>query len=179
MAGRHREGDMHYYRAPCRPQSWLGGKKEDRGTRVSMYFHNYWYSKHNHPKKKQYFQDKGFWFSIRWRHTENTNNKNLHTCSLLHSLNFPYCVLLFMTGCSAKHTIWCSCQSHLYSTSPEKQSWRLSTATFTLLPHLKMLTHLHCTFPEPKYRKPMVRGSLYLKNPVFLMWNQAPPPQHK
>lgn len=145
MAGRHREGDMHYCHAPCRLQSW--GWNKDRGTHVSVYFYNYCCSEHSHSKKKQYFQDKGFQFSKRSRHTQKTNNKNLHTCSLLHSLNFPYCALLFMKGCSVKHN-GARVNSHHCSTRPEKQSWKLSTATFTFLPHLKMLTYLYCISPS-------------------------------
>lgn len=117
MAGRHREGDMHYCHAPCRLQSW--GWNKDRGTHVSVYF--YCCSEHSHSKKKQYFQDKGFQFSKRSRHTQKTNNKNLHTCSLLHSLNFPYCALLFMKGCPVKHN-GARVKSHHCSTRPEKQS---------------------------------------------------------
>ena len=179
MAGRHRERDMHYCHAPCRLQSWLGGGR--RRTEGHVFLCTFVTTVGVNTiiqRRNSIFRIKDF---SSLRHTQKTNNKNLHTCSLLHSLNLPYHAVLFMKGCSVKRSSWCSCQSHHYSTRPEKQSWRLSTATFTFLPHLKMLTHLYCIFPpELKYRKARrVRGSLYLKNSIFLIWNQVPPSQHK
>ena len=109
---------------PCSMQAtelaW--GCKKNRGTHVSVCFYNYYCSKQSFKRGNSFFNIKDFSSQIRSRRTQKVNNNNLHACNLLHSLNFPYCALLFMKSCFVKHGSWCSCQSDHYSTRPEKQS---------------------------------------------------------